>query len=159
MIARRLGYFPVGSFASRTYLERFGTPRTLDDLKAHRLVHYAATFGGAPYGFEVAEGDDVRTIAMSGRVTVNNSDAYVAACVAGLGIIQAPAVGKMNEMLSTGQLVEILPDHRPEPMPVTILYAERRTLAKRVRVFFDWIAEVMEPELIRNTQTRRHATR
>lgn len=151
LIARKLGFFPVASFASRAYLERFGTPRTLDDLASHQLVHYAARFGGEPYGFEAVQGDDVRTIAMPGRVTVNNSDAYVSACLAGLGIIQAPAVGRMNELLEAGELVEILPDLRPEPMPVTILYTERRTLAKRVRVFLDWIADVIEPELIRIT--------
>jgi len=41
----------------------------------------------------------------------------------------------------------VLPDYRPEPMSVSLLYAHRRNLPKRVRVFMDWVASVLEPVL------------
>ena len=73
---------------------------------------------------------------------MNNADAYTAACLAGLGIIQAPAVG-VHLLLQQGLLVEVLPQLVAPPMPQTLLYANRRNLSKRVRVVMDWMAEVV----------------
>ena len=76
---------------------------------------------------------------MKGRVTVNNTESYVAAAVAGLGLIQVPLVS-LDE-LETGRLVEVLPRFRAAPLPVSILYPHRRQLSRRVRVFIDWLAD------------------
>jgi len=75
-----------------------------------------------------------RYLTMRGALTVNNSDAYTAACLAGLGIIQVPATGIRNH-LETGQVVEMLNAYRPCPMPVSIVYPNRRHLPQRVQVF------------------------
>jgi DNA-binding transcriptional LysR family regulator len=77
---------------------------------------------------------------------VNNAEAYEAACLAGLGLIQVPAVG-VREHLADGRLVEVLPQLRPAPMPVSLLYAHRRNLSRRVQAFMAWIAEVLRPHL------------
>lgn len=60
--------------------------------------------------------------------------------------IQAPLHG-MQPPLARGELVEILPDYRPPALPVTLLYGNRRHLAKRVRLFMNWLAEVLQPRL------------
>jgi DNA-binding transcriptional LysR family regulator len=79
-------------------------------------------------------------------VIVNNSEAYNAACLAGLGLIQAPEIG-VREHLARGDLVEVLPQYRPEPMAVSFLYAHRRNVPKRVRTFMDWVSQVLSPLL------------
>ena len=61
-------------------------------------------------------------------------------------MIQAPEPG-VREHLANGVLVEVLRRYRPEPMPVSLLYAHRRNLPKRVRVFMEWIAEVLRQVL------------
>jgi len=81
-------------------------------------------------------------------LTVNNTFAYESACLAGLGLIQAPALG-LRGMIEAGRLVEVLPDLRPEPLPVALLYAHRRQVARRVQAFMDWVAGVMEEVLAR----------
>jgi DNA-binding transcriptional LysR family regulator len=83
---------------------------------------------------------------MKGPIVVNSTDAYHAACLAGLGIVQAPEIG-MREDIARGELVEILPQLKPAPMSVSMLYAHRRNLPKRVRTFMDWVAEVLKPVL------------
>ena len=40
---------PVGK--QDQYIAAFGNPRTPDDLQAHRLIHYASTFGAKSAGF------------------------------------------------------------------------------------------------------------
>src|SRR6266853_1636756 len=57
---------------------------------------------------------DPHYLPMAGALTVNNSEAYDAACVAGLGLIQAPAVG-MQHLIEQGLLVEVLPRRAPRP--------------------------------------------
>ncbi|MCB9707115.1 MAG: LysR family transcriptional regulator, partial [Myxococcales bacterium] len=150
LIARTLGHYRVLTCASRGYVERHGAPRSPAELAGHRLVRYATSFGGpADDTLEYVDPGDgeARLVALAGSITVNNSDAYRSACLAGLGIIQVPAVG-VREHLASGALVELLPEHRPPPMPVTLLYANRRHLPRRVRVFMEWLAEVLRPQMI-----------
>ncbi|MNV91488.1 hypothetical protein D3C71_1859860 [compost metagenome] len=53
-----------------------------------------------------------------------------------------------RQALAAGTLVEILPGLQAEPMPVTLLYAQRRHLPRRVAAFMDWAAAVIRPELL-----------
>jgi DNA-binding transcriptional LysR family regulator len=144
LVARPIGAMRMVNCASPAYLRGHGTPSALDDLRQHRLVHFSNTLGGKPDGFEVMAlgGSAAQTISMLGAVTVNNAEAYTAACMAGLGIIQVPAAG-VRDVLDDGRLVEVLPDHVPAPMPVNLLYASRRNLSRRVRVVMDWLTLVV----------------
>jgi DNA-binding transcriptional LysR family regulator len=62
--------------------------------------------------------------------------------------LEAPEIG-VREHLARGALVVVPPRYRPEPMSLSLLYAHRRNLPKRVRVFMDWIAEILRPVLAR----------
>ena len=81
---------------------------------------------------------------MQGVITVNNSDAYREACRAGLGIIQAPRVGRY---LDDDTLVEILPDYRAPSLPISLVYANRRHLPLRVKAFIEWMKTVMSERI------------
>ena len=151
LIARTLGHYPLINCASREYVDRFGSPRSLADLSEHRLVHYASTWGHPAEGFEYVDRGESRSVAIRGAITVNNSAAYLAACLAGLGIIQVPMMG-VRQLLDSGELVEVMPKHRAAPMPVALLYPNRRHLPRRVRVFMDWVAELLRPHLIEGAE-------
>lgn len=148
LAARRLGALPVVTCASPAYIARYGMPKKLEDLDAHRLVHYVTTLGSRPPGFEYPTEDGYRTRPMPGVITVNSAEAYVGACLAGLGLIQAPRTG-VAPLLDDGSLIEVLPQLAAEPMPVTLLYPQRRNLPRRVRAFMDWVAELLGPSLVR----------
>ncbi|MBN8749232.1 MAG: LysR family transcriptional regulator [Variovorax sp.] len=142
LVARPLGLLSQINVASPAYLAAFGTPHTLDDLARHRLVRYSSTLGGAAPGWEYTTPEGPQMLPMAAVLTVNNTFAYESACLAGLGIIQAPALG-LQECIDSGQLVELLPQYRADPLPVTLLYAHRRQVARRVQAFMDWVAAVM----------------
>ena len=146
LVARPLGQVRVATCASPAYLARLGTPHTLQDLAAHELVHYVSTLGTRSAGFEVQEGDATIFLPMGGRVTVNSAEAYLGACLAGLGLIQVPLLGA-QDLVEQGLLVPVLAQHPPPPMPVTLLYAHRRHLPQRVRVVMDWLAAVVQAKL------------
>ena len=146
LVARPLGAFRIINCASPAYLERHGTPKTLDDLATHQLIHYVSTLGARSPGWEYPDGGAYASLPMAGSITVNNSDSYTAACLAGLGLIQAPAAG-LQPLIDAGRLVEVMPDCRAEPMPVSLLYANRRNLPRRVQAFMTWITQVLQPHL------------
>ena len=146
LIARPVGFLRMVNCASPGYLSRCGEPLSLDDLSGHSLVHFASTLGARPTGFEVVAGDTLRSIAMAGAVTVNNAEAYQAACLAGLGLIQVPFVG-VRDLLAQGHLREVLPLCVAEPMPLSLVYAHRRNLSTRVRVVMDWLHGLLDAHL------------
>lgn len=146
LVARPLGRFRIITCASPDYIRRHGMPQRVEDLGAHRLVHYTTAFGSKPDGWEYWDGTQYRMVPMAGAVTVNSVEAYEAACLAGLGLIQAPLSG-LRHLLAQGRLVEVLPQHHAEPMPVSLLYAHRRNLPQRVQVFMAWIADTLRPHL------------
>lgn len=143
LIARPLGKLSVINCASPDYLARFGYPETLEDLSGHAVVHYAVNLGTRPQGFEVYRDNAKQWIKTGGILTVNSTETYHAACLAGLGIIQAPRIG-VREALRSRKLVEILPQYRAQPMPVSLIYPHRRNLSRRVHLFMEWLTDVMK---------------
>lgn len=147
LIARPLGAYRMVNLASPAYLAAMGRPQTPEDLAQHRLVHYVPNLGGRPDNFEYQGADgQLHSVAMQGALTVNTTAAYTIAALAGLGIVQLPEAG-VREDMQAGRLVELLPDWRPPPMPVTLVYANRRHQPRRVQVFMDWLAALMTPRL------------
>lgn len=146
LVARMIGEMPQFNFASPAYLAKHGTPSSLEDLGEHWLIHYSVNASAKSDVFEYWDGLTTRVVSMQSRVSVNNADAYRAACVAGLGIIQAPILGA-RQLLDEGKLVQILNDYRAPAMPVSLLYPHKRNLSKRMRVFMDWLSELLVSQI------------
>jgi DNA-binding transcriptional LysR family regulator len=115
-------------------------------LADHQLVHYVRPLGARSSGFEYQAGGKVQRVPMAGRVTVNSTDAYQAACLGGFGITQVPLLG-IRTLLANGELVAVLPDYPAPPLDVSLLYAGQRHLPLRVRVFMDWLAATLQAHL------------
>ncbi|PAY08326.1 LysR family transcriptional regulator [Bradyrhizobium sp. UFLA03-84] len=147
LIARPLGNLTLINVASAEYLARHGTPQTPDDLGTHWAVNYASPSTGRIEEWEWHEQGAARTIAMRGRVTVNSAEAYIACCLAGLGLIQIPAYD-VKRHLDAGDLVEVMPQHRAMPMPMTLLYPHRQHLSRRLQVFADWLTALLKEKLL-----------
>ncbi|VTU22623.1 D-malate degradation protein R [Variovorax sp. PBS-H4] len=146
LVARPLGRLRLINCASPGYLRAHGIPRAPEDLTAHWLVHYSPTLGGQSPGWEYHDGERYRFQPMGGQITVNSSEAYEAACLAGLGLIQAPVLG-LQARIDQGLLEEVMPQATAEPMAVTLLYPHRRNLSQRVQAMLDWLARTVEPML------------
>jgi DNA-binding transcriptional LysR family regulator len=69
---------------------------------------------------------------------------YHAAGLAGIGLIQAGYLALAHH-IESGELVEVLPNLRPEPLSASLLVAHRRNLSQRVRAFMNWLEKVLEP--------------
>ena len=144
LIARPLGQLSQMNCASPGYIARYGLPKTLEDLDHHRIVHYVQTLGTKSAGWEYVVDGQPAFRPMQGAVTVSSAESYAAACRAGLGIIQAPTYAGLSAWIANGSLVEVLPDFRPPPIPVSFVYPNRRNLPVRVQVFMNWMEGLMQ---------------
>lgn len=142
LIAKRVGELEQINVGSRAYIARHGMPQTPDELKDHLAVNFFSSQAGRDMGWEYVQDGQEHVVAMRSVVSVSSTEAYTASCLAGLGLIQAPRLG-LEEMLASGDLVEVLPAWRAAPLPVAIVYAHNRHLSGRVRVFVDWAASVL----------------
>jgi DNA-binding transcriptional LysR family regulator len=147
LVARPLGSYRMINCAAPAYLERYGTPHALVDLPDHRIVHYDAQLAGGSPAWEWFDGRVTHRAPVGAALTVNGTAAYAAACVAGLGIAQIPEAG-VRDRLAAGALVEVMPDFRPAPMPVSFVYPSRRHVPARAAAFMDWVAALLAPWLV-----------
>lgn len=133
LIARHIGHLPLINVASPAYLARHGVPHSIADLKdGHAMVGYASPSSGRVEEWEWVEGTSVQTMPLPCRVTVNSAEGYIAACLAGLGLIQIPAYD-VQDQLASGALVEVLSDRVAEPMQMTLLYPRMARNRRRIQ--------------------------
>jgi len=144
LMARRVGDLKLGVFAAPSYLARAGTPshpRELEDTH-HRIVGFLwARLGKA---FPYAMRRDGESIAVQGRyvLSVDDGNAYLAAGLAGLGILWLPHY--MSEPhAACGELVPLFEGWCLDPMPLYLAYPPNRHVSAKLRVFIDWVAELM----------------
>ncbi len=143
LVARRIGQMEQVNCASAAYLAKHGAPASLADLQHHFAVKFFSSQTGRDLDWEYHEDGVDHTVAMRALVSVSSTEAYVASCRAGLGLIQAPRYG-METLIASGELVEVLPKWRPRALPVSVVYSHNRQLSPRVRVFVDWVASVLK---------------
>lgn len=148
LIARPMGKLRMINAASPGYLERFGTPQTIEDLlsQGHRMVHYIRNFGSKPDGWEYPVNEGYKTLMLPGMMKVNSVQTYHEAGLAGMGLIQA-GYSALAPHLANGTLVEVLPVLRPAPLSASFVVAHRRNLSQRVRAFMQWSEALLKPYL------------
>ncbi len=139
MVGRRIAMLEEVTCASPGYLERHGTPQTLDDLEGHVAIGFLSTATGSTLPLEFVHGGEVRKVTLPSVVTVSGAETNTMLARLGLGLIQVPLYHVAKD-LADGTLVRVLPDQPPTPSPVSLLYPHSRQLSPRVRVFIDWLA-------------------
>jgi DNA-binding transcriptional LysR family regulator len=140
MVARRVATLEEGTFASPAYVERYGEPRSLEDLERHRMIGFISSATGHVLPLEFTVGGKLRHLTPPVVVAVTAAETMVSAARLGLGLIQVPAYHLAAD-LAAGSLVEVLRELRPSPTPVSLLYPQSRQLSPRVRVFIDWLTQ------------------
>ncbi|TWR87456.1 LysR family transcriptional regulator [Pseudomonas saxonica] len=141
LVARPLVQMDQVTCASPAYLRAHGIPQSPDELSGHQVVEYFSSASGKRYGLEFKFGNEVRLIDLPKQVSVNSAEGYLAACVAGYGLVQSPHY-HVAQLVREGRLQEVLSEHEPPPLALTALYPAHRQLSPRVRVFVDWLVDL-----------------
>jgi len=144
LVARRVGDLPIGVYASPAYLALAGVPdhpRELEDTH-HRIVGFLRSRTGKVLP-AVMQRDGER-LDVHGRYAfaVDDGNAYLAAGVAGLGVLWLPHY-MAEAHVARGELVTLFEGWRIDPMPLSLAYPPNRHVSTKLRVFIDWVVEVM----------------
>ncbi|MEM8752900.1 MAG: substrate binding domain-containing protein, partial [Pseudomonadota bacterium] len=142
--ARKLTDTTVRMVASTAYLEEHGTPGSINDLAEHNLLHYSNLSSGNFWKLNNPNGEE-RQIRAVGQLTVNNGSALRQAAIDGLGIASLPDF-IIDGAIDGGQLVEVLPQSRRDPLGVFAVYPQGRFPQPKVRAFIDHLIEQLKPE-------------
>ena len=144
LIARHVGDLQLGVYAAPAYLQRRGVPahpRELED-SVHRIVGFLWARTGKPLSIAMHRGDDHLQVQGRYVVALDDGNAYLAAGLAGLGVLWLPAYMAKAPMAS-GALVRLFEDWQLDPMPMHIAFPPNRHVSAKVRVFIDWVIELM----------------
>lgn len=141
LVQRRLGTLTEVTVATPAYLERYGTPQTLDDLGGHRMIGFISSRTGEVMPLEFTTQQGLRTVLLPSRVQANHSDTTAELVRLGFGLLQAPRYRFASE-LAAGALVEVLSHYPPSPSALSALIAQNRQLSPRLRVFLDWVTGI-----------------
>jgi DNA-binding transcriptional LysR family regulator len=142
----------MGMYAAPAYLQRSGQPSHPRDLAddSHRLVGYLRWRSGriAPVTLQ----RDGEAVAVHGRhaLAVDDGNAYLAAGVAGLGVLCVPRY-MAEPHVARGELLPLLPGWQVEAMPLYVAFPPHRHVSAKLRTFIDWVADLLagQPHIAR----------
>ena len=155
LIAVRLGAMRRYLCAGRSYVERRGTPTSIDALKDHDVIEMPGA-DGRPRPWVFTQDGKQSRVALHPRVTVNEALTVhrLVLSGAGVGIVSgylcAPG-------LADGSLVHLLPDWRLPSVEISLVFPSRRELSPAVRALADFMKEISRPgELWQNDPLGEH---
>jgi LysR family transcriptional regulator for bpeEF and oprC len=147
LVARRVGTMTSVCCASASYLREHGTPRSPEELSTHRCVNYVSNRTGRILDWEFARDGQKVHLTLDGILAVNDHDAYIAAGLMSFGIVKV-ANYVARPYLESGQLTQVLTDWTAEQFPISVMYPQSRHLSAKVRIFVDWVSELIRQDPI-----------
>ncbi|WP_295997006.1 LysR family transcriptional regulator [Rugamonas sp.] len=141
LIARTVAHERLMICAAPAYLERRGTPRTVDALNAHECLFFANGSRPTPWTFKGADG----AVGSAGRLQMNSAQAIQEMALAGLGVANLPTY-LIEDDLRSGRLVPLLRNVERDGDPIRVLYPARQHLSPKVRLFIDLLAARWTPQ-------------
>ncbi len=155
LIGRSLGVLHYVLAASPKYLERRGTPTSIDDLKQHACLRHL--LAGRPMPFRFADGT---RIVPDGPFDTDDAQYLIEAGLEGAGITQFMRL-VIEDELAAGRLRIVLPEIPMFTTPVFVLHPFGRQLPLRARLFIDFLVEAIAGFPADNAwklRRRRHRT-
>jgi len=131
-------------YAAPRYLARVGTPTHPRELEAapHRVVGYASTRTGKPLPIALERRGDRVEVQGRHAVAIDDGNAYLAAGVAGLGVLWLPRY-MAEGAVARGELVPLFDGWQAGSMPLHLVLPSGRHMSARLRAFVAWVEGVM----------------
>jgi LysR family transcriptional regulator for bpeEF and oprC len=141
LIARPLGRASWVTCATPDYLKQHGRPTHPDQLKSgHRIVSYVSPRTARAMPMRFQKGSERIEIGGVQGMGINESNAHVAAALAGLGVIQTFSFAA-KDAIARGELVPVLSAWQRDPYPFFLVYPPDRHMSQRLRVFIEWATQ------------------
>lgn len=138
LVARKLGNYKRLTVASQAYLDEFGEPKTLEDLKQHSCIVFTLLTTGNKWQY--FEKGELKKVRVKGRISTSSPDTMREAALQGFGIAVAPT-WLVQDSVDDGSLKAILTDYMPTPMELNAIYPERHYVPAKVHALIDHLRE------------------
>ncbi len=136
VVARKIAETRLCTYAAPAYIQQYGEPKVIDDLKHHHCLYNTDT-PHKDYWIFKDQGEEVK-VKTTWRFASNNGRALCQAATLGMGITQAPELS-VATYLAQGKLVEILPDNRIPSLNIYATYLQRRFMPAKLTTFVDFL--------------------
>ncbi|MCH7296827.1 LysR family transcriptional regulator [Acinetobacter higginsii] len=143
LIAKRLSTNQRLLCASPTYLQQYGVPTTLSDLKLHRCILQQHGHGLTDQWHLINAEGQVEQVHVEGYFATNSGEGVRQAALAGLGISNH-SIWHVAEDLASGRLVQVLPDYPVETTAIYAVFPHRELIAPKVQRFLDYLIDYFE---------------
>lgn len=140
LVARRITTARWHLCAAPAYLQRAGTPKTPDELAGHHCLNFLP--GSFRSRWPLRQGDQLLTHEPKALAAANNGDVLCTLAVLGMGIARL-ADYHIDAELASGQLVKVLTDCELDREPIYAVFASKRHLSPRVRVFLEHAGQAL----------------
>ena len=137
LVARKLATDRLVVCAAPSYLARAGRPASPADLVHHHCLHYARVASAAEWRFRGPEGPFV--VPARSNFSATNGTVLREAAIAGLGLAVLPSFMVLDE-LEAGRLELVLEGQRKAQIGIYAMFAQRRQMAARTKLFVDFLA-------------------
>jgi len=137
--AQKIAQVRFNLCASPEYLKQYGTPKTPDDLKDHKLLKLSIGEPNSSWKFFDKKGQQ-HIVSSSPKILSNDNDFIDNMAIQGHGIIRS-ATFISWKAIAAGELVPILQDYKFEDMSMSAIYPKTRYLSRRVSLLIDFLAE------------------
>ncbi len=137
LIARKLSVCRSVLCASPGYLRDHGAPASVEELGLRNCLTHSY-YGKSLWQFE-CNGSPV-SVAVSGNISANEATSLLQATLADAGIALLPTY-LVAPLIRSGQLIVLLPEHRPREMGIYGVYASRKQMPATLRSMLDFLAQ------------------
>lgn len=118
------------------YLKRHGTPHTLADLARHNCM--AISSEGSQRGWAFRDGGKTVTLKVAGNMSCNDGAVLHDWVLAGKGLAWR-SMWEVGGDIEAGRLVSVLDEFAAPGNDIYAVFAQRRHLPLRIRVFVDFL--------------------
>jgi DNA-binding transcriptional LysR family regulator len=122
--------------AAPSYLKRHGTPQTLEDLARHNCL--AISSEGSQRGWSFVDNGKVVTLKVAGNMVCNDGEVLHDWALGGRGLAWR-SLWEVGSAIEAGLLVPVLEAHAAPGNDIHAVFAQRRHLPLRIRLFVDFL--------------------
>ncbi|HCF8144038.1 TPA: LysR family transcriptional regulator [Klebsiella pneumoniae] len=154
LIARHVGDLQIGVYVAPSYVERLGAPAPPRELQNtdHCIVGFLSSRTSKIDPLVLCSENERIEITGNYVLAVDDGNAYLEAGLVGLGVIALPNYMAAAHQ-AVGALIPLFTQWRISPMPLYLAFPPNRHVNAKLRVFIDWIVELMEQHVpIANNQ-------
>ena len=123
--------------ATPAYLKRAGTPQRPADLSRHECLTLSSD-ASQTRGWAFQTDGTVTHLRTSGRIDCSDGQVLHQWCLGGLGIAWR-STWEVEHEVASGQLVSLLDDYAAPPNGIYAVFAQRKHLPLRVRLWIDFL--------------------